>query len=114
MGFVPATSLDIDSVAPVTELHQWIVDRELMHAFIKKHLLRAQGHMKRQAFFQFLWALQDCSEDQRSGLQASPSAKCCGPPSLSCIAIQDCSEDRRVAYKLLLPPSTAVHAVFHV
>jgi hypothetical protein len=49
-GFPPRhLSIDLDSVAPIPELHKWLEDRELMHSLIKQHLSRAQERMKRQA-----------------------------------------------------------------
>jgi hypothetical protein len=49
-GFPPRhLSVDLDSVAPIPELHKWLEDRELMHSLIKQHLSRAQERMKRQA-----------------------------------------------------------------
>jgi hypothetical protein len=41
--------LDVDSAAPVPDLHAWLSGQAHMQDLIRQHLLRAQDRMKRQA-----------------------------------------------------------------
>ena len=119
-GFPPRLLLvNLDDVAPVPELHKWMADRELIHNVVKQHLLRAQARMKRQAdkgrsehqffvgdmVFLKLQPYIQSSLFHRSNNKLS--FKVFGP-------FQVIQKVGPVAYKLLLPPGTAIHPVFHV
>ena len=41
--------LDVESVAPISDLASWLAGRRHMQELIQQHLLRAQDRMKRQA-----------------------------------------------------------------
>jgi hypothetical protein len=104
---------------PVSELKDWLADRELMQQLIKQHLARAQDRMKRQA---------DKKRSERQFqvgdmvfLKLQPYVQ----TSVATRANQKLSfkffgsfrileRIGSVAYKLQLPPSSAVHPVFHV
>jgi hypothetical protein len=104
---------------PVTNLNSWLQERELMQVVIKQHLSRAQGRMKRQA---------DKNRSERVfvvGDQVFLKLRPYVQPSLAPRANQKLAfkffgpfkiiaKIGAVAYKLQLPPSAAIHPVFHV
>jgi hypothetical protein len=119
-GFPPRhLSVDLDSVAPIPELHKWLEDRELMHSLIKQHLSRAQERMKRQA---------DKGRSERSFSVGDKVYLKLQPYVQSSLARRAnnklafrffgpftvCQKLGPVAYKLDLPPATLIHPVFHV
>lgn len=111
--------VDIDSASPVPDLSAWLEERELMQSLVRQHLLRAQDRMKRQAdkhrverqfavgdmVFLKLQPYVQSSVARRAHHKLA--FKFFGPfPILECIG--------KVAYKLQLPNSAAIHPVFHV
>lgn len=104
---------------PVSDLHSWLQERELMQALIKQHLHRAQDRMKRQAdkhrskqvfevgdqVFLKLQPYVQSSLAPRANQKLS--FKFFGPfPIIANIGA--------AAYKLQLPPSASILPVFHV
>lgn len=119
-GFPPRhLVLDVDAAVPVPELSQWLQDRDLMHSVIQQHLLRAQERMKRQADkgrSERNFAVGDLVFLKLQPYVQSSVARC----SNNKLAFRFFGPFRilerigSVAYKLQLPPSAAVHPVFHV
>ena len=100
-------------------MQTWMQNRELMHALVKKHLLRAQARMKRQA---------DKGRSERT-FAVGDMVFLKLQPYVQTI-VMGCSNNKlpfkffgpfkilqrigTVAYKLELPASAAIHNVFHV
>lgn len=103
----------------VPDLQQWLTDRALMQQLVQQHLLRAQKYMKYQAdkhrtdrnFDVGDWVYLKVQPYVQSSLALRSSNKLSfrffGP-------YQIVNKINDVAYKLLLPPTSTVHPVFHV
>lgn len=103
----------------VLELSSWLQDRLIMTNLIKQHLARAKERMKQQAdkkrserHFQvgdmvFVKLQPYVQSTLAARANQKLSFKFYGP-------FQILSRIGSVAYKLQLPPSTAIHPVFHV
>lgn len=104
---------------PVTDLASWLQDRELMSDLIHQHLVRAKQRMKKQADghrserqFQLNdWVYLKMQPYVQSSLAARSNQKLAfkffGP-------FRIIGKVGTVAYRLELPPTSAVHPVFHV
>ncbi|WVZ91209.1 hypothetical protein U9M48_037412 [Paspalum notatum var. saurae] len=112
-GIVP------DTVGPVQDLSDWLSQRNLMNDIIRQQLNRAQVRMKHQAdkrrsersfdvgdsVYLKLQPYVQSSVARRSNNKLS--YKFFGPFEIE-------AKIGAVAYKLKLPPSSAIHPVFHV
>jgi hypothetical protein len=106
-------------VCQVQELDKWMQERELMSALIKQHLVRAQLTMKQQAdkkcsevsfaigdqVFVKLQPYVQSSLAQRAHQKLA--FKFFGPYTIA-------EKIGDVAYRLILPPSSSIHPVFHI
>jgi hypothetical protein len=112
--------LSVESVgADIPALNQWLSERAVMQSLIQQHLLRAQARMKRQAdknhserqFEVGEWVFLKLQQYVQSSLAHRSHQKLSfrffGP-------YQILERIGSVAYKLALPPSAAIHPVFHV
>jgi hypothetical protein len=100
-------------------LEQWLQDRQVANALIKKHLHRAAAHMKFQAdkgrtervFDIGDWVFLKLQPYVQSSLAPRANQKLSfrffGPYQI----LQKVGE---VAYRLALPASSLIHLVFHV
>jgi hypothetical protein len=118
-GF-PPRHMGVPSSAPnLPELSRWLEDRQLMLQLVRQHLLRAQARMKRQA---------DKRRSERSFSVGDMVFVKLQPYVQSSVArrahhklafrffgpYRVLARIGHVAYRLELPPSAAVHPVFHV
>lgn len=119
-GFPPHyLGLNLDSTSVAPELSSWLQERALMHDLIKQHLLRAQDRMKWQA---------DKFRSERSFAVGDSVYLKLQPYVPSLVARRTnhklsfkffgpfviLERIGTVAYRLSLPPSSAVHPVFRV
>jgi hypothetical protein len=119
-GHIPRyVGLEEQDTCQVKELDTWLQGRELVSTMIRQHLLRAQARMKQQADKeraeisfemgdQILLKLQSYVHSSLARrVHQKLAFKYFGPYRIV---------DRigAVAYRLALPPSNAIHLVFHV
>jgi hypothetical protein len=111
--------IDPSSASSSTDLSTWLQERQVMKGLIKQHLSRAQDRMKRQA---------DKGRSERQFqvgdmvyLKLQPYVQSSlAPRANQKLAFKFfgpfwvLSRVDAVAYKLQLPPSAAIHPVFHV
>jgi hypothetical protein len=120
-GYAPKHSgFSVDSAIPDSpDLSSWLSERAVMQDLVHQHLLRAQMRMKRQAdkkrsersFAIGDWVFLKLQPYVQSSLARRASQK------LSFRFFGPCCVEAKVgvvAYKLALPPSSAIHLVFHV
>jgi hypothetical protein len=112
-GLVPLEAI------PVSDLSTWLEEHYVMQSLIQQHLSRAQTRMKRQADkhrseCQFAigdWVYLKLQPYVQSSLAKRSNQKLSfrffGPYKIL-------DKIGAVAYKLQLPPSSAIHPVFHV
>jgi len=105
--------------SPISDLPEWLHDRELMTDLIKQHLHRAKQRMKKQAgenrsereFQVEDWVFLKLQPYVQSSLAAHSNQKLAfkyfGP-------FRIIERIGSVAYKLELPASSSIHPVFHV
>lgn len=112
------SGVDPASAVSTPDLSAWLHEREVMQDLVRQHLLRAQDRMKRQADKgrsehsfnvgnSVFLKLQPVQTSLASRANQKLSFKFFGP---FCVIERIGS----VAYKLALPPSAAIHPVFHV
>jgi hypothetical protein len=119
-GYTPRHfGITAESIVPVTELSDWLRERELMTKVIKFHLIRACDRMKKQA---------DKHRSERSFEVGESVYLKLQPYVQSSVATRSNNKltfrffgpykilERvgAVAYELQLPPNSTVHPVFHV
>ena len=94
--------ITVDDTCTVSDLDQWLKERQSMLDHIQQNLQRAQDRMKRQA---------DKDHSERVSLTRRANHKLSfrffGPFKIL-------EKLGPVAYKLELPPSSTIHPVFHV
>jgi len=120
-GYTPKHfGFSVDSAIPdSTDLSTWLSDTTLMQDFVRQHLLRAQMRMKRQSdkkrsecsFSVRDWVFLKLQPYVQSSLARRSNQKLAfhffGPYHVE-------AKVGAVAYKLALPPTSAIHLVFYV
>jgi len=111
--------IDAIDTCPSVELTEWLEDKMAMQNLIKQHLLRAQRRMKEQAdkkrsertFQTGDWVYLKLQPYVQSSLAPRANQKLSfkffGP-------FQIAARVGSVAYRLILPPTSQIHPVFHV
>ena len=111
--------IDAIDACPSVELTEWLEDKMVMQNLIKQHLLRAQRRMKEQAdkkrsertFQTGDWVYLKLQPYVQSSLAPRANQKLSfkffGP-------FQIAARVGSVEYRLILPPTSQIHPVFHV